>query len=161
MTRSRSMGLRTALVVGCAAVLAGGLMGCRVERTRGQRHQIRAIESVMAVEAQRLTTLEVSQGTLDEYRHLVSMYQDILNATLRSAWAQPTQVQQAEDSLLVIADEVRSLRAYQAMHPDTQVNYERQFWRNRLQPWQMWRGPGFQTNREQWDEKLRLNWDTP
>lgn len=158
MTRSRMMGLRTVLVAGCAAALLSGLTGCRVERTRGQRHQIRAIESVMAVEAQRLSTQEVSQQTLDDYRHLTAMYQEILNATLRSAWAQPTQVQQAEDSLLVIADEVRALKAYQAMHPDTQVNYERQFWRNRLQPWQMWRGPGFQTNREQWDEQLKLNY---
>ena len=154
-------GMQTVLISAGAALLISGLSGCRVERTRGQRHQIRAIESVMEVEAQRLSTQQASQETLEDYRHLIGMYQELVNATVRSAWAQPTQVQQAEDTLLVIADEVRALQAYQAMHPDTQVNYERQFWRNRLQPWQQWRGPGWQTNREAWDAQLKLNFDTP
>ena len=151
-------GTRLMLVTAGALAMASPLVGCRVERTRGQRHQIRALESVMQVEAQRLSTQTPSDRTLQEYRQLIDLYQTALDATLRSAWAEPTQVQQAEDTLIVLADEVRMLQAFQAMHPDTQVNFERQFWRNRLQPWQQWRGPGWQTNREQWDEQLKLNY---
>ena len=151
-------GTRTVMVTAGAMLLAGFLTGCRVERNRGQRHQIRAIESVMQVEAQRLTTQAPSDRTLQEYRDLIVMYQDLVDATVRSAWAQPTQVQQAEDTLITVADSVRGLQAFRDMHPDTQVNFERQFWRNRLQPWQQWRGPGWQTNREQWDRELKLNY---
>ena len=150
--------LRSAVVLALGTVLASGLAGCRVERTRGQRHQIRAIESIMEVESQRLSTSQPNAETLADYRHLIGMYQDLVDATLRSAWANPESVQKSEDDLLLIADAVRGLEAYQAMHPDTQVNYERQIWRNRLQPWQQWRGPGWQTNREQWDDKLKPNY---
>lgn len=146
------------VMLGAGLVAVGLLSGCRVERTRGQRHQARAIESMLLVESQRLATQPANEQTVDEYRHLLGMYQELFDSTLRSAWAQPTQVQQAEDQLLNLADEVRGLDSYLAMHPDTQVNFERQFWRNRLQPWEQWRGPGWQTNREQWEEELKLNY---
>lgn len=131
------------------------MSGCRVERTRGQRHQARAIESVLKTEAQRLSTIEVSadpQAVVNDYRLLLGHYQDLLQATLDSAWSNPSQVQRAEDDLLLLADAIRDTPTYQSFSPDTKVNFERQFWRNRLRPHAQWRGPGWQTKREIWEE---------
>lgn len=136
----------------CAAALAvASTTGCRVERTRGQRHQVRALDAVLQAEADRLAAVDGSRdpaATIEDYRRLVDMYADLTNSMVRSATAKPISVQEAEDDLILLADECRGLDAYRAWSPDTQVNFERQFWRNRLQPWQQWRGPGWQTNRE-------------
>jgi hypothetical protein len=150
-------GLRVA-AGGLALVALGGMVvmtGCRVERTRGQRHQARALESILQTEGQRLSTLDAAadpKAVVNDYRNLLGMYEDLLDATINSAWAEPSQVQKAEDDLLILADSIRDLPTYDALSPDTKVNFERQFWRNRLRPHQQWRGPGWQTKREQWEE---------
>jgi hypothetical protein len=138
-----------------AVLLAAGLLaastGCRVERTRGQRHQVRALDAVLQAESNRLAAMNPAadpEAYKAQMTHINRMYSDLVNAMVRSATAEPDRVQSAEDALIAIADEARGLDAYKAWHPDTQVNFERQFWRNRLQPWQQWRGPGWQTNRE-------------
>ncbi|GJM18703.1 MAG: hypothetical protein DHS20C14_09160 [Phycisphaeraceae bacterium] len=134
-----------------ATITAAPLTGCRVERTRGQRHQVRALDAVLQAEADRLSVLSPSadpEGLAQDYRLLVEMQSDLINSMVRSASAEPIRVQQAEDDLILLADEARGLESYRSWSADTQLNFERQFWRNRLQPWQMWRGPGWQTNRE-------------
>ncbi len=145
------MSTRIAIGICLAALTAAPLTGCRVERTRGQRHQVRAIETVLQNEAARLATQNPGanpQQMHDEYQALLGMYSDLVNGTVRSGTAEPLRVQQAEDELILLADEVRGLEAYKQWDPDTQLNFERQFWRNRLQPWQMWRGPGWHVKRE-------------
>ena len=142
---------RIAIGICLAALTAGPLTGCRVERTRGQRHQVRAIETVLQNESARLATLNPNtdpQRMQEEYDALLGMYSDLVNGMVRSATAEPLRVQEAEDEFILLADEVRGLETYKNWDPDTQLNFERQFWRNRLQPWQMWRGPGWHVNRE-------------
>lgn len=143
----------------CAAALLVALStGCGADRTRGQRHQVRALDAVLQAEADRLAEVDTSAdpaGTVEEYRELVNLYSDLVNDMVRSATGKPIRVQQAEDNLILLADEARGLRAYQSWDPDTQLNFERQFWRNRMQPWQQWRGPGWQTHREAYTVKVQ------
>lgn len=139
------MNARTAVVLG----LAGSMLllgGCRIERTSGQRHQVRAIDAVLQAEMDRLDADPSTSA--DEYREMADFYSRLTNAAVRSGNAEPHSVQSAEDDLVVLAREARSLPAFQTWNADAQVNFERQFWRNRLMPWQQWRGPGYHTNRE-------------
>ena len=145
------MNLRLTTTICLVALAGASLTGCRVERTRGQRHQVRALDAVLQAEADRLAATDASanpSGTIEDYRRLVDLYADLTNSMVRSATADPIRVQQAEDELILLADEARGLESYRAWNPDTQLNFERQFWRNRLTPWQQWRGPGWQTHRE-------------
>jgi len=145
------MNARVTIGICAAALVVASTTGCRVERTRGQRHQVRALDAILQAEADRLAATDATAdpaATVEDYRHLVDMYSDLTNSMVRSATAEPISVQDAEDELILLADECRGLEAYRAWEPDTQLNFERQFWRNRLQPWQQWRGPGWQTNRE-------------
>ena len=152
------MKARGTIGICAAALLVASSTGCRVERTRGQRHQVRALDAVLQAEADRLAEVEIADdpaATAQEYRELVDLYSDLVNNMVRSATAEPIRVQQAEDNLILLADEARGLPAYQSWDPDTQLNFERQFWRNRLQPWQQWRGPGWQTKREAYTVKVQ------
>lgn len=126
-----------------AAAAAGALTGCRVERTEGQRHQARAIDTILRAESARLNASELSEQTLEDYARLNAMYAELLHAAVRSGEAEPLTVQEAEDKMREIASEARLLPAYQSWSPEAQKNFEEQFWRFRLKKWQMWRGPGY------------------
>jgi hypothetical protein len=130
------------ILVAGAAVLALS-SGCRVERTTGQRHQARAVDSILRAEALRLNDAPNSETTLEDYAHLNAMYQDLLHAAIRSGEAEPMTVQEAEDLLRVVASEARMLPAFQEWSPEAQKNFEENFWRFRLKKWQQWRGPDY------------------
>lgn len=135
---------RTMLSVGVVALGALSVTtGCRVERTEGQRHQARAIDTILRAEAARLNNAPMSEQTLEDYAHLNAMYQDLVHAAVRSGEAEPLTVQEAEDKLRELASEARLLPAFQSWSPEAQKNFEEQFWRFRLKKWQMWRGPGY------------------
>ncbi|RMH26468.1 MAG: hypothetical protein D6692_09215 [Planctomycetota bacterium] len=137
------MNRRTTLLCLAGLAAVSTMTGCRVERTEGQRHQARAIDTVLRAEAARLNESPLSEQTLEDYARLNHLYQELLHAAIRSGEAEPLTVQEAEDKLRVIASEARLLPAYQSWSPEAQKNFEEQFWRFRLQKWQMWRGPGF------------------
>ncbi len=133
---------KTLVIVAGAAVLALS-SGCRVERTTGQRHQARAVDTILRAEAMRLNNEPLSETTLEDYAHLNAMYQDLLHAAIRSGEAEPLTVQEAEDLLRKVASEARMLPAFQAWSPEAQKNFEENFWRFRLKKWQQWRGPDY------------------
>ena len=133
---------QTLIVIAGAAVLALS-SGCRVERTTGQRHQARAVDSILRAEAMRLNDAPMSETTLEDYAHLNAMYQDLLHAAIRSGEAEPLTVQESEDLLRVVASEARMLPAFQEWSPEAQKNFEENFWRFRLKKWQQWRGPDY------------------
>ena len=133
---------KIAITAGAIMVLASS-SGCRVERTTGQRHQARAIDTILRAEAMRLNDLSADEQTLEGYAHLNAMYQDLLHAAIRSGEAEPLTVQEAEDMLRAIASEARTLPAFMAWSPDSQKNFEENFWRFRLKKWQQWRGPDY------------------
>ncbi len=130
------------ILVAGAAVLALS-SGCRVERTTGQRHQARAVDTILRAEAMRLNEQPLSETTLEDYAHLNAMYQDLLHAAIRSGEAEPLTVQEAEDLLRKVASEARMLPAFQEWSPEAQKNFEENFWRFRLKKWQQWRGPDY------------------
>tara|TARA_R110002094_G_C4781529_1_gene201298 strand:- start:80 stop:505 length:426 start_codon:yes stop_codon:yes gene_type:complete len=134
--------VRTLIIVAGASVLALS-SGCRVERTTGQRHQARAIDTILRAEAIRLNEQPLSETTLEDYAHLNAMYQDLLHAAIRSGEAEPLTVQEAEDLLRKVASEARMLPAFQEWSPESQKNFEENFWRFRLKKWQQWRGPDY------------------
>lgn len=139
-----SMKIRNLVVVGLAGVAGvGGLSGCRVERTEGQRHQARAIDTVLRAESARLNDSAPSEQTLEDYARVNTMYQQLVHAAVRSGEAEPLTVQESEDILREIASRARLLPAYQEWSPEAQKNFEEQFWRFRLKKWKMWRGPGY------------------
>jgi len=117
--------------------------GCRVERTTGQRHQARAVDTILRAEALRLNDTPMSETTLEDYAHLNAMYQDLLHAAIRSGEAEPLTVQESEDLLRKVASEARMLPAFQNWSPESQKNFEENFWRFRLKKWQQWRGPDY------------------
>ncbi|MEM9372740.1 MAG: hypothetical protein AAGA55_03775 [Planctomycetota bacterium] len=134
---------RTAIAISLGLAAVSTLTGCRVERTEGQRHQARAIDTVLRAESARLNASPLSDQALEDYARVNNMYQELLHAAIRSGEAEPLTVQEAEDKLREIASEARLLPAYQQWSPEAQKNFEEQFWRFRLQKWQMWRGPGY------------------
>jgi len=142
MNRTAKAPLKTLIIVAGAAVLAFS-SGCRVERTTGQRHQARAVDTILRAEAMRLNDAPMSETTLEDYAHLNAMYQDLLHASIRSGEAEPLTVQEAEDLLRVVASEARMLPAFQEWSPEAQKNFEENFWRFRLKKWQQWRGPDY------------------
>ena len=91
----------------------------------------------------RLNDQPMSETTLEDYAHLNAMYQDLLHAAIRSGEAEPLTVQEAEDLLREVASEARMLPAYQTWSPESQKNFEENFWRFRLKKWQQWRGPDY------------------
>lgn len=117
--------------------------GCRIERTRGQRRQVQAIDTILRVEAGRIAAQPASAATSADYARLVSLYTDLTAAAIASGSAVPDQVQFAEDELLVIIGEARSLEAYRAWDPESQRNLDKRFWSSRLTKWRQWRGPGY------------------
>jgi len=136
------MTLKTTILA--SLVLAGLALGaCRVERTTGQRHQARAIDTILRTEHERLNDLPMNEQTLEGYAHLTALYRDLVNAAVRSGEAQPLTVQEAEDELRRIASEARRLDAFAMWTPEAQQNFEESFWRFRLKKWQQWRGPGY------------------
>jgi hypothetical protein len=138
------MSLRNKILMGLTGLaFATVLTGCRVERTEGQRHQARAIDTVLRAESARLNEAPLSEQTLEDYARLNAMYTELLHAAVRSGEAEPLTVQEAEDKLRTIASEARLLPAYQDWSPEAQKNFEEQFWRFRLKKWQQWRGPGY------------------
>tara|TARA_R110002073_G_scaffold118918_1_gene258260 strand:+ start:97834 stop:98259 length:426 start_codon:yes stop_codon:yes gene_type:complete len=134
--------VKTLIIVAGASVLALS-SGCRVERTTGQRHQARAVDTILRAEAMRLNEQPLSETTLEDYAHLNAMYQDLLHAAIRSGEAEPLTVQEAEDLLRKVASEARMLPAFQEWSPESQKNFEENFWRFRLKKWQQWRGPDY------------------
>jgi len=126
------------LVLGAASMCA-----CRVERTTGQRHQARAIDTILRAEHERLNDEPLSESTLEGYAHLTALYRDLINATVRSGEAEPLSVQEAEDELRRIASQARRLDAFLGWSPEAQQNFEESFWRFRLKKWQQWRGPDY------------------
>jgi hypothetical protein len=142
MNRTAKPIVRTLAIVAGATLLAFS-SGCRVERTTGQRHQARAIDSILRAEALRLNEEPMSETTLEDYAHLNAMYQDLLHAAIRSGEAEPLTVQEAEDLLRTVASEARMLPAFQNWSPEAQKNFEENFWRFRLKKWQQWRGPDY------------------
>jgi hypothetical protein len=138
------MSLRNKILMGLTGLaLVTVLTGCRVERTEGQRHQARAIDGVLRAESARLNEAPLSEQTLEDYARLNHLYQELVHAAVRSGEAEPLTVQQAEDKLREVASEARLLPAYQEWSPESQKNFEEQFWRFRLKKWQQWRGPGY------------------
>ena len=142
MNRTANTTIKTLAIIAGAAVLAFS-SGCRVERTTGQRHQARAVDTILRAEAMRLNEQPMSETTLEDYAHLNAMYQDLLHAAIRSGEAEPLTVQEAEDLLRVVASEARMLPAFQEWSPESQKNFEENFWRFRLKKWQQWRGPDY------------------
>ncbi len=142
MNRTAKNIVKTTLLVAAGAVLTFS-SGCRVERTTGQRHQARAISTILDAESMRLNQEPLSETTLEDYARLNAMYQDLLHAAIRSGEAEPLSVQEAEDLLRVVASEARMLPAYQTWSPEAQKNFEENFWRFRLKKWQQWRGPDY------------------
>jgi hypothetical protein len=135
--------LTKTIAVCAGAVLLACSTGCRVERTEGQRHQARAIDSILRAEAMRLNQQPNSEQTLEGYAHLNALYQDLVHAAIRSGEAEPLTVQEAEDLLREIASEARTLPAFMEWSPEAQKNFEENFWRFRLKKWQQWRGPDY------------------
>jgi hypothetical protein len=133
---------RTALLL-TLALAAALSTGCRVERTSGQRHQARAIDTILRAEHDRLNAEPLSEQTLEDYAHLTALYRDLVNASVYSAEAEPLTVQEAEDELRRIASEARRLPAFMMWSPEAQTNFEESFWRFRLKKWQQWRGPDY------------------
>lgn len=133
---------KTLVIIAGAAVLTLS-SGCRTERTTGQRHQARAVDTILRAEAMRLNDAPMSETTLEDYAHLNAMYQDLLHAAIRSGEAEPLTVQEAEDLLREVASEARMLPAFQEWSPEAQKNFEENFWRFRLKKWQQWRGPDY------------------
>ena len=142
MNRTATRIVKSSALVAAAAVLTLS-SGCRVERTTGQRHQARAIDTILRAEAMRLNEEPMSETTLEDYAHLNAMYQDLLHAAIRSGEAEPLSVQEAEDLLREVASEARMLPAFQEWSPEAQKNFEENFWRFRLKKWQQWRGPDY------------------
>jgi predicted nucleic-acid-binding protein len=142
MNRTATRIVKSSALVAAAAVLTLS-SGCRVERTTGQRHQARAIDTILRAEAMRLNEEPLSETTLEDYAHLNAMYQDLLHAAIRSGEAEPLSVQEAEDLLSEVASEARMLPAFQEWSPEAQKNFEENFWRFRLKKWQQWRGPDY------------------
>lgn len=131
------------LVIIAGATLLAFSSGCRTERTTGQRHQARAVDTILRAEAMRLNDAPMSETTLEDYAHLNSMYQELLHAAIRSGEGEPLTVQESEDLLRKIASEARMLPAFQEWSPESQKNFEENFWRFRLKKWQQWRGPDY------------------
>lgn len=142
MNRRAKKIVKSSVVVAAGAVLAFS-SGCRVERTTGQRHQARAISTILHAESDRLNQAELSETTLEDYARLNAMYQELLHAAIRSGEGEPLSVQEAEDLLRVVASEARQLPAFQEWSPEAQKNFEENFWRFRLKKWQQWRGPDY------------------
>lgn len=134
---------RTAIATSLGLIALSTLTGCRVERTEGQRHQARAIDTVLRAESARLNASPLSDQTLEDYARVNNLYQELLHASIRSGEAEPLTVQEAEDKYREIASEARLLPAFQDWSPEAQKNFEEQFWRFRLKKWQLWRGPGY------------------
>lgn len=133
----------TPIVIVASTLVLAFSSGCRVERTTGQRHQARAIDTILRAEADRLNDESLSEGTLEDYAHLNQLYIDLVNAAVRSGEADPLTVQEAEDELRRIASEARQLEAFHMWSPESQSNFEESFWRFRLKKWQQWRGPDY------------------
>ncbi|MDF1869675.1 MAG: hypothetical protein P1U30_04725 [Phycisphaerales bacterium] len=133
----------TPIVIVASTLVLAFSSGCRVERTTGQRHQARAIDTILRAEADRLNDESLSEGTLEDYAHLNQLYIDLVNAAVRSGEADPLTVQEAEDELRRIASEARQLEAFHMWSPESQANFEESFWRFRLKKWQQWRGPDY------------------
>jgi|TARA_R110002072_G_scaffold149934_2_gene298016 hypothetical protein len=133
----------TPIVIVASTLVLAFSSGCRVERTTGQRHQARAIDTILRAEADRLNDQSLSEGTLEDYAHLNQLYIDLVNAAVRSGEADPLTVQEAEDELRRIASEARQLEAFHMWSPESQANFEESFWRFRLKKWQQWRGPDY------------------
>lgn len=131
------------IVILAGAVVLALSSGCRVERTTGQRHQARAIDTILRAEAGRLNDEPLAETTLEDYAHLNQLYIDLVNAAVRSGEADPLTVQEAEDEFRRIASEARQLEAFRMWDPESQANFEESFWRFRLKKWQQWRGPGY------------------
>jgi predicted nucleic-acid-binding protein len=142
MNRTAKRIVKSSAIIGAAAVLALS-SGCRVERTTGQRHQARAVSTILDAESMRLNQAPMSETTLEDYARLNAMYQELLHAAIRSGEGEPLSVQEAEDLLRVVASEARTLPAYQTWSPESQKNFEENFWRFRLKKWQQWRGPDY------------------
>ncbi len=131
------------IVILAGAVVLALSSGCRVERTTGQRHQARAIDTILRAEAGRLNEEPLAETTLEDYAHLNQLYIDLVNAAVRSGEADPLTVQEAEDELRRIASQARQLEAFRMWSPESQANFEESFWRFRLKKWQQWRGPDY------------------
>ena len=142
MNRTAKTISKTLIVLAGVAMLSA-TTGCRTERTTGQRHQARAVDTILRAEAMRLNEAPLSETTLEDYAHLNAMYQDLLHAAIRSGEGEPLTVQESEDLLRKIASEARMLPAFQEWSPESQKNFEENFWRFRLKKWQQWRGPGY------------------
>ena len=142
MNRTAKTLSKTLILLAGAAMLSA-TSGCRTERTTGQRHQARAVDTILRAEAMRLNEAPMSETTLEDYAHLNAMYQDLLHAAIRSGEGEPLTVQESEDLLRKVASEARMLPAFQEWSPESQKNFEENFWRFRLKKWQQWRGPGY------------------
>jgi predicted nucleic-acid-binding protein len=142
MNRTAKTVSKTLIIIAGAAVLSFS-SGCRTERTTGQRHQARAVDTILRAEAMRLNEAPMSETTLEDYAHLNAMYQDLLHAAIRSGEGEPLTVQESEDLLRKVASEARMLPAFQEWSPESQKNFEENFWRFRLKKWQQWRGPDY------------------
>jgi len=142
MNRTAKTLSKTLIVLAGVAMLSA-TSGCRTERTTGQRHQARAVDTILRAEAIRLNEAPMSETTLEDYAHLNAMYQDLLHAAIRSGEGEPLTVQESEDLLRKVASEARMLPAFQEWSPESQKNFEENFWRFRLKKWQQWRGPGY------------------
>tara|TARA_R110002072_G_scaffold42064_9_gene117783 strand:- start:68225 stop:68662 length:438 start_codon:yes stop_codon:yes gene_type:complete len=142
MNRTAKTISKTLIILAGAAMLSA-TTGCRTERTTGQRHQARAVDTILRAEAMRLNEAPMSETTLEDYAHLNAMYQDLLHAAIRSGEGEPLTVQESEDLLRKVASEARMLPAFQEWSPESQKNFEENFWRFRLKKWQQWRGPGY------------------
>lgn len=129
-------------VLALAATTLVFASGCRIERTRGQRRQVQAIDTILRAEADRIAAQPASAATSADYAHLVTLYTDLTDASIASGSAKPGQVQSAEDNLLIIIGEARSLEAYRTWDPESQRNIDKRFWSSRLTKWRQWRGPG-------------------
>ena len=117
----------TPIVIVASTLVLAFSSGCRVERTTGQRHQARAIDTILRAEADRLNDQSLSEGTLEDYAHLNQLYIDLVNAAVRSGEADPLTVQEAEDELRRIASEARQLEAFHMWSPESQANFEESF----------------------------------
>ncbi|MBL4808570.1 MAG: hypothetical protein JKY43_00730 [Phycisphaerales bacterium] len=133
----------TPIVIIASTLVLAFSSGCRVERTTGQRHQARAIDTILRAESNRLNDATLSEQTLEQYAHVNALYRDLVNAAVRSGEADPLTVQEAEDELRRIASQARQLDAFRMWSPESQANFEESFWRFRLKKWQQWRGPDF------------------
>ena len=133
----------TPIVIIASTLVLAFSSGCRVERTTGQRHQARAIDTILRAESNRLNDATLSEQTLEQYAHVNALYRDLVNAAVRSGEADPLTVQEAEDELRRIASQARQLDAFRMWSPESQANFEESFWRFRLKKWQQWRGPDY------------------